>query len=118
MAAIPTLLCTSIVAAPGRDLSAQQENSTQPVEVQQLVAGLGYNIMAQNGEAAAASAMQSILTVPTPNAVLFQAAKDDLLSFMNCGMRIRGNNMKLSSINPQITRGLAKVRSYATQSEV
>lgn len=28
---------------------------------------------------------------------------------MSAGMRIRGNNMQLSGVNPQITRGLAQV---------
>jgi hypothetical protein len=34
------------------------------------------------------------------------------MSFMSAGMRIRGNNMQLSSVNPQITRGLAQVSYF------
>jgi hypothetical protein len=108
------LLLTPILAAPGHGPIRRQNNDTQSIQVQQLVAGIGYNIIAQNGELSVASAMQGLVTAPTPNAVLFQVAKDDLLGFMSCGMRIRGNNMKMSSVNPQITRGLAQVGSPAT----
>ncbi|KAF2431618.1 hypothetical protein EJ08DRAFT_712982 [Tothia fuscella] len=79
------------------------------IEVQQLVAGLGFNVMAQKGELAVASVMQSLLQAPTPDPALFTIAKDDMLAFMSAGMRIRANNMQLSKVNPQVTRGLAQL---------
>jgi len=110
---IPTLATpTHTPSAPGvveRQATGTPTTGTPTLEVAQLVAGIGFNIMAQQGEMAVASIMQALQQAPTPNPVLFKVAKDDLLSFMSAGMRIRGNNMQLSGVNPQITRGLAQL---------
>ncbi|KIW04604.1 uncharacterized protein PV09_04352 [Verruconis gallopava] len=92
-------------------IARRQENGTSSTIIQQLVAGIDYNIMAQNGEKAILSQMQSLVAAPTPDALLFRVAKDDLLSFMNCGSRVRSNNMNLSSVNAQVTRGLAQLEA-------
>ncbi|QDS69580.1 hypothetical protein FKW77_008257 [Venturia effusa] len=87
-------------------------SATPAMQIEQLVAGIGFNIMAQKAQIAVVSMMQNLgnaSTVPTANDMLFKVAKDDLLSFMGAGMRIRGNNMQLSGVNPQITRGLAQL---------
>jgi len=83
--------------------------ATSGMAVQQLVAGIDYNIMAQKGEIAVVDSMKALGQLPATNPMLFQVAKDDLLSFMSASMRIRGNNMQLSGVNPQITRGLAQL---------
>jgi hypothetical protein len=57
------------------NLAPRQAAGTPSVEVQQLVAGLGFNIMAQKGEQAVASIMQSLLQTPTPDPALFTVAK-------------------------------------------
>jgi hypothetical protein len=88
----------------------RQNNSTTTLAIQQLVAGIGYNIVAQNGEKAVLSQLQSLSAASTPAPVFSQAAKDDLIALMGCGSRIRSNNMNLSGVNPQVTRGLAQVR--------
>ncbi|TLD36031.1 Ino eighty subunit 1 [Venturia nashicola] len=87
-------------------------STTPAMQVEQLVAGIGFNIMAQKAQVAVVSIMQSLgnaPAVPDANNMLYKVAKDDLLSFMGASMRIRGNNMQLSGVNPQITRGLAQL---------
>lgn len=94
---------------PEGPLMRRQDNNATSAAVQALVDGIQNHINAQNAEKAVLSQMQTIASAPTPSPNLQQAAKDDLLAFMTCGSRIRGNNMNLSSINAQVSRGLAQV---------
>jgi hypothetical protein len=105
------LICvidTTSELAEAAVLQRQTSNTTSSITVQQLVAGIGNNIMAQTAEKAVLSQLQNLAATPTPDLLLLLAAKDDLLSFMACGSRIRSNNLKLSSVNPQVMRGLAQ----------
>jgi hypothetical protein len=70
-----TAFAATVPLSPPPNLIPRQAPGTPSVEVQQLVAGLGFNIMAQKGEMAVASIMQSLLQTPTPNPALFTVAK-------------------------------------------
>lgn len=122
---VPRQATTITAAAP--TITGTTPSATPAMQIEQLVAGIGFNIMAQKAQIAVVSIMQNLgnaPAVPDTNAMLYKVAKvvfvlsrlanidsqqDDLLSFMSAGMRIRGNNMQLSGVNPQITRGLGQV---------
>jgi hypothetical protein len=60
---------------PSSKIEARQIAGTPTLAIQQLIAGIGFNIMAQQGEVAVASIIQNLGTAPTPDAALFKAAK-------------------------------------------
>jgi hypothetical protein len=73
-----TCLVAFVIAStipPASEIASRQVSGTPTLAVQQLVAGIGFNIMAQQGEVAVASIMQNLGTAPTPDAALFKAAK-------------------------------------------
>lgn len=123
----------STITAAAPAATEPPPSATPTMQIEQLVAGLGFNIMAQKAQLAVVSIMQNLGNAPAvpaaANDMLYKVAKvinictsslddiadigqDDLLSFMGAGMRIRGNNLQLSGVNPQITRGLVQVRRY------
>ncbi|KAE9964779.1 hypothetical protein BLS_008069 [Venturia inaequalis] len=103
----------STITAAAPAATEPPPSATPTMQIEQLVAGLGFNIMAQKAQLAVVSIMQNLGNAPAvpaaANDMLYKVAKDDLLSFMGAGMRIRGNNLQLSGVNPQITRGLVQL---------
>jgi hypothetical protein len=69
------VVVASIIPPNAPKMTPRQVAGTPTLAVQQLVAGIGFNIMAQQGEVAVASIMQNLGAAPTPDAKLFQAAK-------------------------------------------
>jgi hypothetical protein len=65
----------SIIPPSYTQIAPRQVAGTPTIAVQQLIAGIGFNIMAQQGEVAVASIMQSMGAAPTPDMILFKAAK-------------------------------------------
>jgi hypothetical protein len=82
---VATLSAAAVVASIippsySPQLEPRQVAGTPTIAVQQLIAGIGFNIMAQQGEVAVASIMQSMGAAPTPDMLLFKAAKAITLS--------------------------------------
>jgi hypothetical protein len=78
-ACVIAFVCASTIP-PSSNVASRQVAGTPTLAIQQLVAGIGFNIMAQQGEVAVASIMQNLGTAPTPDAALFKAAKVNPLS--------------------------------------
>lgn len=76
---LATIVSSSAIPQYGPQIAARQAPGTPTIEVQQLIAGLGFNIMAQKGEVAVASMLQSLVQMPTSDPALFKVAKVHIL---------------------------------------
>lgn len=91
-------------------LFRRQSNTTNTTLAgQQLAAGIGFNIMAQQGEVAVTTSIQQLQSQPGFSFSEFNASKTNLLTFVSAGVQIREQNQMLSKANEQVARGLAQI---------
>lgn len=90
-------------------LPGQSNITNTTLAEQQLAAGIGFNIMAQQGEVAVTTALQQLQQQPGFSFDEFNASKTNLLTFVTAGIQIRQQNQMLSKVNEQVARGLAQI---------
>ncbi|KAF1985272.1 hypothetical protein K402DRAFT_394969 [Aulographum hederae CBS 113979] len=106
------LLVPFAVAVP---LERRQNGPDPATRAGQLQQGINANILAQMGEATATDTIQLLQTPGGDNNFQeFTVAKDNLMTFINAGIRIRENNQKIAPVDSPAVQGLAVVGTAQT----
>lgn len=101
---------SAVDVAARKPLIPRQANATA-IAAQQLANGIGFNILAQEGEVTVTTAIQALEAESSKvDLTLFQAAKFDLLTFVLAGISIREQNQLLAAVvNAEVAAGLLVV---------